>query len=66
MSKITKSEPRPSGIYTLVKVDGEAVGGIMAMPTTVPMGAPPHWGVYVTVEDVEATAKKAQELGRRP
>ena len=26
-------------------------------------GVPPHWGTYVTVEDVDATVKKAEELG---
>lgn len=26
---------------------------------------PPHWGVYVTVSDVEQTATLAQELGTK-
>jgi len=26
-------------------------------------GAPPHWGAYVTVDDVDATARRAEELG---
>jgi predicted enzyme related to lactoylglutathione lyase len=26
---------------------------------------PSHWGVYVTVDDVDATAKKAEELGAK-
>jgi predicted enzyme related to lactoylglutathione lyase len=48
--------------YTVVKAGGEAVGGIMAMPAEA-QGIPPHWGSYVTVADVDATARKAQELG---
>ena len=27
--------------------------------------APPHWGTYVTVEDVDATARKAEALGAK-
>ncbi len=28
-------------------------------------GTPPNWGSYVTVDDVDATAKLAQELGAK-
>jgi hypothetical protein len=38
---------------------------MMAMPPQVPAEAPTHWGLYVTVDDVDATARKAQELGAR-
>jgi predicted enzyme related to lactoylglutathione lyase len=48
--------------YTVVKVAGEGVGGIMTIPPQA-QGAPPHWGAYVTVADVDATAKRAEELG---
>ncbi len=50
--------------YTLAKVGGVAIGGIMGMPAQA-AGAPPHWGSYVTVDDVDATAKKAEQLGAR-
>ena len=50
--------------YTIVKVGEEGVGGIMATPPDA-AGTPPHWGVYVTVDDVDATAKKAEELGAK-
>ena len=49
--------------YTEVKVQGQSVGGMMKMPPEIPPGVPPHWGAYVTVTDVDATAAKAQELG---
>ena len=37
--------------YTLVKVGGTEVGGIMATPPEA-QGMPPAWGVYVAVDDV--------------
>jgi predicted enzyme related to lactoylglutathione lyase len=48
--------------YTMVKATGEDVGGIMAMPPQA-KGAPAHWGIYVTVDDVDATAKLAEQMG---
>lgn len=49
--------------YTVVKAGDEEVGGIMTMPPQVPRGTPPHWGMYVTVKDVDALAKKVPQLG---
>lgn len=52
--------------YTVVKAneqDEKGVAGIMAMPKEVPPGTPPHWGNYVTVDDVDALAAKVGELG---
>lgn len=51
------------GSYTILRNHGQPVGGIMKMPPQVPAGTPPHWGVYVTVDDVNAVA--VQELGGR-
>ncbi len=48
--------------YTLVKVGESQVGGIMAVPPQA-KGMPPAWGVYVTVSDVDATARTAEKLG---
>ena len=48
--------------YNLVKVDGTEIGGIMAVPPQAE-GMPPSWGTYVTVDDVDAAAAKARELG---
>ncbi len=50
--------------YTVVKVGDEAVGSIMAIPPQAE-GTPPNWGGYVTVDDVDATARKAEELGAK-
>jgi len=48
--------------YTVVKVDGDPVGGLTRMPSEC-KGMPPCWGVYVTVDDVDAIAAKVEELG---
>jgi hypothetical protein len=48
--------------YTIVKVDGEEVGGIMATPPQAGQ-MPSMWGIYVTVDDVDAAARKVSELG---
>ena len=48
--------------YTVVKVGEEGLGGIMSRPPQAE-GTPPNWGVYVTVDDVDATVRKAEELG---
>lgn len=48
--------------YNLVKVDGTEIGGIMAVPAQA-QGMPPTWGTYVTVDDVDASAVKVQDLG---
>lgn len=34
------------------------------MPPTA-QGMPPQWGVYVTVDDVDTMAKKAEKLGAK-
>jgi hypothetical protein len=50
------------GTYTLIKVDGKEVGGIVAAPS----GETPRsssWGIYITVSDVEETARRVPEFG---
>ena len=54
--------PMPGLEYILVKYGGEQMGGIMTMPPSCE-GMPPSWGIYVTVADVDATAKLAVEMG---
>ena len=50
------------GTYTVVKVAGQGSGGIMGMPAEV-QGMPSAWGIYITVDDVDATAEAAANLG---
>ncbi len=59
-----KAEGAPMGTftYTVFKMGGNMVAGMMPiLPEMGPMR--PHWAVYVTVNDVDATAKRAAELG---
>ncbi len=48
--------------YTLVKINGQESAGMMTMPPEA-AGMPPMWGAYVTVDDVDASAKQVEELG---
>lgn len=57
-----ETAPMPGMEYTLLKCGGEQIGGMMAIPPQT-QGMPPAWGVYVTVDDVDATAKLAVEMG---
>ena len=50
------------GTYHVVKIGDQGIGGIMAPPPQA-AGAPTTWGTYVTVADVDATARKCTELG---
>ena len=60
----TEDMPADGMTYTVVKAGGAEVGGMMPIPPQV-TGAPPRWGAYVTVDDVDATARKAEELGAK-
>jgi len=57
--------PMENGSYTILKANGRPVGGIMKMPPQVPPETPPHWGTYITVDDVDSLAQKAKELGAK-
>ncbi len=49
--------------YTQFGVGGQDFGGMMAMGEDFPDGIPPHWALYFGVDDVDASAAKATELG---
>jgi uncharacterized protein len=52
--------------YTILRLDGDAVGGTFEQPAqSREAGAPPHWISYVSVENADATAQRASELGGR-
>ena len=56
--------PMPGGEYHVVRVGDTSVGGVMAIPPAAKAGGmPPSWGSYVTVADVDATARQAVALG---
>jgi hypothetical protein len=62
MEDMPMGEGRP---YIVLKAGGQGVGGMMLMPESVPQNVPPHWAAYVTVDDVDATAKKAEASGAK-
>ncbi len=52
--------PMEDASYTMYLLDGEAIGGAMNPPME---GIPPHWGIYIDVEDTDAVVEKARSLG---
>ena|SRR5215467_1831832 len=60
----SKSMDMPNGKYTTVQVGDTSIAGLMKIPPEA-QGTPPNWGCYVTVDDVDATCKRAQELGAK-
>jgi len=52
----------PGMQYHVASVAGRQFGGVMKMPAD-KASMPPIWISYVTVENVDETAKQAQELG---
>ena len=61
-------EDMPAGedaIYSMAKLGGRSAAAISgaAAPTTRQQGIPPHWNLYVTVEDLDATVGKVAEAG---
>jgi predicted enzyme related to lactoylglutathione lyase len=57
-----KEMPMGESAYTVFNVNGEDAAGMMAIPGEA-AGMPPSWCVYVTVDDVDATAARVEELG---
>jgi uncharacterized protein len=58
-----RSAPDPDA-YAVMAIDGEAVAGIYPQDDDQrARGVPPAWLSYVAVEDVDATAARAEELG---
>ena len=58
----TELAPVEGMSYALAKVGEERVAGIMSNQCS---GGEikPQWGIYITVDDVDATALKAEKLG---
>ena len=55
-------EAMPNGTYTMIDVGGGTGGGMMTNPTP---GTPSHWMAYVGVDDINASTKRAKELGAK-
>lgn len=52
-----------NGVYTMLSLAGADLGGMYALAAPMFAGVPSHWLYYVSVEDVDASAKKATRLG---
>jgi predicted enzyme related to lactoylglutathione lyase len=50
------------GPYHVLKVGDASVGGVMQTPPDAP-GRPAMWQCYITVDDIDATARQCAELG---
>ena len=61
----SESMPMPDGgAYTVFTTgEGAKVAGAMAPTPDIPEGVPPHWGIYVTVKDVDAAVAAAEANG---
>jgi len=47
----------PNDFYTIFKLQGrDAAAGCTLRPDETSMGVPPHWLIYIAVDDVEAAA----------
>ena len=53
------------GLYVEFQHDGESIAGALPMPSMVPAGVPNYWTVYFNADDLEATHRRAIELGAR-
>ncbi len=58
-----KESTDPSMPYTEFSNGPQPIGGILDMSGPGFEGIPPHWGIYFMVEDCDASAAKAAELG---
>jgi uncharacterized protein len=59
--KLAEMDMGPAGKYAMFHAGETPIGGIgMQAP---PGGVPNHWASYVSVEDVDATAKKVEAAG---
>jgi hypothetical protein len=60
-----RSEMPDAPDYTEFLVGGESIAGAWEMNPNAPAGAPNFWLVYFGVDDVDAAARRAVELGGR-
>jgi predicted enzyme related to lactoylglutathione lyase len=51
------------GTYTMLGANGGHVAGLYELNEAFTPGVPPHWMSYIWVDDVDASAARAKELG---
>jgi len=58
--------PTDNGVYTLLKLNGKDVGALYeSKPEQRREGVPPHWLLYMSVDNADAAAEKVKSLGGR-
>jgi predicted enzyme related to lactoylglutathione lyase len=58
-----ETNPFGGGSYTEFKLGDRSFAGMQQIGEMVPAGTPPHWLVYLSVADTDATVQKATSLG---
>jgi predicted enzyme related to lactoylglutathione lyase len=54
----------PNELYTIFELEGRSAAAACALrPDQLSGGVPPHWNLYVAVQNADATAARAKELG---
>ncbi len=53
----------PAGVYTMFTVEGRNVAAAYTQSPQEAAMVPPHWNLYIAVENADASAAKAVELG---
>jgi predicted enzyme related to lactoylglutathione lyase len=54
----------PGGVYAMFRLNGKDVAAASTLQEEQKQqGIPPHWNIYITVEDAEQSAKKAEAAG---
>jgi predicted enzyme related to lactoylglutathione lyase len=63
----TKTTPATGGFppYTEFQIDGQSICGAFEIGPEVPAEVPSYWLIYFNADDIDATARKAVELGAR-
>ncbi len=61
--KSTDVDMGPMGTYAMFQQSGQSQGGIVRVKSPEWDGLPPYWAIYVQVDNVDARAERAKELG---
>lgn len=51
--------------YHMLTMNGQGVAGVMGTNTPEMKDVPPHWSVYIAVDDVDARLEKCKALGAK-
>ena len=60
---INDQDMGPQGVYTIFQLKGHDSAAAYTLHPEQQAGVPPHWMIYISTEDAEATVKHSAELG---